>query len=445
MKLRKNRTWSRRQVLAALGASVAAAPFVPLLESAADGPEDCPKRLLLWFHPHGTIKSHWAPTVMDNQLVLPEILSPLDPFKDQLTVIDGLDMLPTGLIGGQHTVGPAFLFTGSELLPGNFVHQAVGVEHGWASAPSVEQVIANEVGLDSAIRSLEFGVQPGGNHPGSRISYAAGDVPLTPEGDPAVMFDRLFGESGLDPGEAAKIKAERLAVIDTVKPQLDALQSKVSQSDRIKIEKHLDAINEQSSFFGTEYTCGAVPEPNVDNPNDFAQIADVSRAQLDLLFEAFACNITNVASMMYRRGENDNFPYPELGFLDTHHTLSHANDADQDSKQKLIDIYRFYNEQLAYLATRMSQHMEPNGKTMLENTIILCGTEVAKGNNHTWADMPFAVLGNGQDSFKGNQYLSYNGRSHNQLLLTVCQAMGLDINTFGDFDDNTGPLTEMFA
>jgi hypothetical protein len=432
--------FSRRRLLEGLGVSAAALPFLPLLESSAGGPETPPKRLLLMFHPHGTVRERWLPTGTNSDFVLPTILDPLVPFQDRLVVIDGLRMAVSGPPGGPHTVGPAYLWTGSPMLAGDeFNHPCCGM-HGWASSASVDQAIAAAIGNETAFRSLEFGVQAGGSHPGSRMSYLDANQPLAPESDPFAMFQRVFGDQDVDIETAARRKAQRLAVIDVVKPELDGLVERVSQTDRVKIEAHLDAIAQMQNQFQSSYACTA---PTLGEPVDlgsFAMTEAISHQQLDIIAEAFACGVTNVASIMYRRGENDGFPYPFLGVDFEHHLTTHEGDSNLAAVDDLTTIYRWYAQQLAYLAARMDAIIEPDGSTLLDNTIIVWGSEIAKGNSHSWENMPFVMLGGGGGVLNTGRFHSFPGQNHNRLLVTLCNAFGLPLTSFGGFDDGAGAL-----
>lgn len=442
------RSLSRRTLLRGLGVSAAALPFVPLLESAAGGPEQPPKRFITFFHPHGTIREAWLPTGSADAFVLPEILAPLEPFRDRTLVIDGLSVVPSGPPGGQHTVGPAYVFTGSPMLEGpTFMHDAVGTPHGWNSGPSIDQAIAAVIGTTTPFRSLVLGVQASdAAHPGARISYAAPKFSLTPASDPRFVFDLLFGEQGIDTATAAKRRADRLAVIDNVLPELNALRPKVSVADRTKIDAHLAGVAEMQQQFNNAFACG-VPDigPPILAPNLDDEMAAVADQQLTMLAAAFACGATNVASVMCRVGENDHRTYPFLGFPDSHHDTSHAPDGDTAARGKLVDIYRWYAEQVAGLCARLDAIVEPDGSTVLDNTIILWGSEIGVGNTHAWTNMPFVVLGGGQGALDTGRFLQFPGQNHCRLLTTMAQAMDLDVDAFGGFDDGTGALPGVLA
>ncbi|MEM6991623.1 MAG: DUF1552 domain-containing protein [Myxococcota bacterium] len=435
-----NRQLSRRRVMQGLGVSAALAPFVPLLESAAGGAESPPKRFVVFHHPHGTIHEHWRPTGTTKEFTLPMILEPLDPLRHQLVVIDGLDVHWDGPPGGPHVTGPGYVHTGSPMQVGtDFQHLTSGGPHGWPDGPSVDQVIANAIGDDTAFRSLEFGVQTGWSYPGGRISYRAPAVPLAPQPDPYFQFNRIFGELGLDPAVLAAIKSRRQNVLDVVRPQLNALKSKVSVADRIKIQEHAAGIDALQTTLDAEYECEVDPlQPGVDFSNP-ANVPEVSRQHLDLMVDALACGVTNVASIMYKVGDNDNAPYPWLGIEEGHHALSHSGPSDDEARFDLAEIYRWYAGELHYFANELENIIEPDGSTMLDNTLIFWASELAIGNEHTWHGMPFVLLG-GAGAIEREQFLQFDGENHCQLLVAMCNAMGLDITSFGGFDDGSGAL-----
>lgn len=443
---RYNPLFSRRRMLEAMGVSAALAPFVPLLRSAKGGEEAAPKRFITFFTPHGTIYENWLPTGTVDDWELSPILAALAPVKDRTIVVDGLDIVASGPPGGPHTVGPAYLFTGSPMLEGDeFEHQTSGGPHGWGSSISVDQAIAEVVGASTPFKSLELGVQNGGAHPGARISYAGPGQPLAPEPNPQATFNKLFGGQNQSVEAKAKLKADRLRVVDLVKDELDALEGKVNQSDRLKIEAHIAGINQIEDWVNAEYDCGEFDLGPVPAPYDLAQTDVLMQQQIDLLVEAMACGVTNVGSLMLRVGENDNFAYPFLGDEQLHHSTTHAADSDAEARAWMTNVYAWYAEMLAHLALRLDGIEDPQGGTMLDNTIIVWGTEIAKGNTHSWQDMPFVVVGGGGGSLVTDRFLRYGGQNHCRLLVSLCNAMGLDVTTFGGFDDGAGPLTEMLA
>jgi hypothetical protein len=186
---------SRRAFLTGLGAA-ALAPYLPLLN--ASGQEALfPKRLLLFFTPHGTITQAWKPTGSETDFKLGRLLAPLARHQSKLCVVSGVNMQDVG-VGAPHTKGVPLLWTGSKLLDdGTFVRAdgSGGPTYGWNASASVDHVIAERIGGATTFRSLEFGVRCGSSGPSNRI-YSAAKQPLQPATDPWAQYDRLFTGGG---------------------------------------------------------------------------------------------------------------------------------------------------------------------------------------------------------------------------------------------------------
>ncbi len=446
-KSRFNPMFSRRGMLAALGASAGLGSFLPLLTREAEAGGGMPKRLILFFHPHGTIRENWLPTGGTEDFTLPSILQPLQRHRSDIAVIDGLQIYPQGPVGGPHSVGPCYLWTGSRMEDGDAFDHGCCTPHGWNTHASVDQVVAQQLGTQTAFRSLEFGIGTGGRHPGQRMSYeAAGGVVLDPERSPLAMFNRLFGDWSGDPTQAARLKADRLAVLDAVGPELDALMSRVGREDVPKIEAHMGALADIEHRLSLQHDCQSPDAPPDLNAELQDNVPEISRLQIDLLVEAMACGLTNVGSLMYRRGENDNQPYPWLGIDAAHHETSHAGNSNVEARQNLTDIYTWYAGEFAYLLDRLAGVVEADGTRLLDNTLVVWGSEIATGNTHSWANMPFVLAGSAGGAVQTGRFVTHEGVNHCRLLTTICQAMGLgEIDTFGNLDDGTGALGDILV
>jgi hypothetical protein len=170
----------------------------------------------------------------------------------------------------------------------------------------------------------------------------------------------------------------------------------------------------------------------------------VTDAHMQIMARAAACDLTRVMSLQYRVGENDNNPYPWLGVTDGHHTLTHAGDNDLVARDKLIKIYAWYAEMFGKLLGYLDAIPEAGG-TVLDNSIVVWGSELGKGNSHDFRRTPFVFAGRAGGKVAGGRYLELpRGTSHSRLLVSMCQLMGLgDITTFGKNDNGTGPLTQL--
>jgi hypothetical protein len=425
-------------MLKTLGVSAAVSPFVPLLQAAGQTTL-YPKRLVLFYTPHGTILDSWKPTGTGSSFTLSHILAPLSAHRDKLVVLSGVNMPDVG-VGAPHTKGLPLLWTGSKLLEDNTFTRADGSGgnyYGWNSGPSVDQYIAQKLGFDTAFRSIELGVRTGGNTPACRMIYAAAQKPLEPAIDPGAAFDRLFvGRSDLS-------NRERRSGIELIRAELARLSPKIASAERPKLEAHLDALQSiDTRLARTSAACAGPTLGTLFNPFNNEKTPELVDQQSRLLASALACDLTRVASFQYSLGDNDDFTYPWLGITGSgHHTLSHASVSDTSAKTKLISIYTWYAKRFAYLLDQLAAIPEGDG-TLLDNCIVVWGSELATGSSHSFASTPFVVAGGGQNTIATGQHLDFAGKvQHNRLLVSLCRAFGLsDVKTYGNTDNGSGPL-----
>jgi len=431
----------RRRLLASLGVGAMMAPFLPRLEAEAEL-GDTPKRLILFFHPHGVIFEDWAPTGTTNDWELSATLQPLAAHKERLIVLDGLS-LPEGDTvgppeGGPHTRNTAHLWSGAPLADdGPFTRN--DVTFGWGIGTSIDQTVAEVLGAQSYFRSLEFGVRVGsGARPHNRMIYRAPGEPLEPIGDPVAAFNRIFGELDGDPQALDRLRASRLSALDTVSAELKRVRDRVSSADRTKMDAHLEAIRAMESRLNAVAFCDPPQAPMPLDPAANDSMPDVSRQQLELMVRAMACDLTRVASIQYDRNENSDTRFTWLFDDDRgHHSISHS----WADRPKLTQIYAWYAGQLAYLMDLLEAVPEGDG-TMLDNTLIVWGTEVGAPVTHKCDRMPFVLAGGVGGALEMNRFLSYEGVQHNRLLVSLANIMGLeDVQSYGTTDLGKGGLS----
>jgi hypothetical protein len=165
--------------------------------------------------------------------------------------------------------------------------------------------------------------------------------------------------------------------------------------------------------------------------------------QIDLMVNSFAADFTRIATFQITNSVGQ--PRMRwLGIDEGHHELSHEPDTNAKAVEKLIKINRWYCEQLAYMAKRMSETPEPGGKgSLLDNTLIVWTNELGKGNSHTLDNIPFVLVGNGLD-FKMGRSLKYPRLPHNRLLMSLAHGFGHHVKTFGNPDFcKDGPLPNL--
>lgn len=435
---------SRRQVLRAAGGIAVALPFLRESEGRADGPSQ-PKRFVSLYSPNGVFPSWWFPTpgAAESDFTLGQSHAALAPFRDQVLWTSGIDMkcAVTGA-GEQHQRGLGGLLTGTKIMSGTFVGND-GTTAGWAAGKSIDQEIVSLVGPGARANSLQLGVKVTERDVSGVLSYAGSAMPLLPQTNPQQVFRSLFSDSGAPPDELDRIRARRASVLDTVMGQLQTLQKRVGSEDRTTLEAHLTLVRDiemrSQVFPGGVISCDKATMPPAVAYDTESAMPLVSRLQLDLLALAFACDLTRVGSVMFADAKN-HIAMPFIDVRSDVHNVSHLGDADP-SRQGLGRRDTWVAEHLAYFLGRLREQ-SVGDQTLLDQTLVLWGSEVSMGNTHSHDNMPFLMAGGGA-GFRMGRYVRYNGASHNDMLLSILQAYGGTQTRFGDAAFSNGPLANL--
>ncbi len=466
MAQRNRFSFSRRDLLLSLGAGAGLLPFLPLLN--ASGQEAIfPKRLLLFFSPdgtaaidHGGASLGWQPTGTETEFTLTETHAPLIAVQNRIVVPHGLSMSAGGA-GQEHAFGMAGLWTGASLHPpheGADFDGGNGQRTGWGSGPSIDQIVAAQFGSgmpyerahddpapETAYRSLEFGVQCSDPDSKHRMIYKADKQPIHPETNPKAAFDRLFAGLDLDPMDQptgpTPDQVRRQASVDYLMTEVERLRGRVGSEEYVKIEAHLEglrAIHRRASALPPTPSVGctipAEPAAATSRWENSATFPDEARAMMDLAVHSLACDLTRVASVQLSRGFS-NIVHEWFGHTQGHHTISHL---DGDNRAQLLQIDQWYATQFAYLIQALDSVQEGNG-TLLDNTLVVWGREMGQ-TNHRMQPVNLILAGGARGALTPGRYLNVNGKKHAELLVSIAQLMGLELNSVGNINVDSGPL-----
>lgn len=471
------RELSRRSLIKALAGSTAALPLANLLgttDAYAQATRP-PMRFIAIFTPHGCLPEFWNPQggETDFNLEFPNsMLAPLQPHRDKILVLDGIDyrvLYEHGLTG--HEGAPVTFLTGSK------VSTASGAD--LPQNASLDQVLGNAIGGSTRFRSIQLNAweQFGGQHVYNSISFTAngGRVPF--ERDPAAVYQRLFGNApppAANPAEAEKFVTRRKSVLDFLVRDAERLRDRLAGEERQKLEAHMEALHDIERRLGSlsssptpsptpvpaEAACsgGTVPPAyGLDQLGNLARMPDLTRLHMDLIARAFACDLTRVVTMT--------IPGPSMPWIgineDVHNDLAHRLDAPEPDRTRIRSrmamVQRWYAEQVAYLMTQLAAVQEGSG-TALDNTLILWGNEMGDATGHMNVRVPTVLAGGAGGRFRMGRFLrlrpgtdplgNWRGPgtplpgavAHNRLLVSIANAFGVNVNTFGH-PDYAGPLT----
>jgi hypothetical protein len=382
---------------------------------------------------NGINAKHWWAKGAGAEMELSQSLSPLEPVKTKVNVINGLFNKPaTGV--GIHPGMTGNLLSGMPLQKGAVLRGGI----------SMDQVLANRIGQDTVQPSMVLACEQPltGYHEtnfsmaySSHISWQSADSPVPCEVYPSLAFDSLFENSG---------SRRTQSVLDRVKEHAASLSRQVSSSDRVKLEEYLTSVREvekrvarmrddQHKAEDVARNRGrelfTMKRPDNGLPED---IRDHMRLMCDVVALAFQTDKTRIASMLMCRDLSGLF-YPFLDIRDAHHPASHN---DLSDAYELVS--RFYVSQLAHLATRLEAMPEGEG-TVLDNTCLLFLNNMWSGSKHDNSQLPVLTVGGLGGTLQTGRVLNYresgdDNRKLCSLYLSLMDRMGVSLDRFGDAD-----------
>ena len=443
----KKRQLDRRTMLRGMLGGAAVSIALPPLEIFFNGSGTAyavgggfPIRFGLFFWGNGVLPQKWTPTGevgvnAGDAWQLSEQLQPLADVKQHISVISGMSV-KTGVQNNiPHESGAAGILSGSMWNGTDMGGTPMG--------PTVDQIIAAELGALTRFKSIEFGAEPGEGY-----SWNGLNSRNPPESSPAALFERVFGGGFSLPSENAgpdpRLKLRR-SVLDAVIEDAKALQQRLGQTDRERLDQHLSSLREleQRIRFIEENppnleACNYPTEPLADYPNieGRPQMAAKHRAMTDIMVMALACDQTRVFSNFFSRPVN-NILFLEPGQTNAnlgHHQLTHDEPGDQPTVNEIVKVIM---GEFAYMVERLSQIPEGEA-TLLDNSAVLATTDCSLGRTHSLDNYPLVIAGKAGGKLKSNiHYRDAGGDNASKVILSLVRAVGVTAGSFGVDDGET--------
>lgn len=466
--MRNNPRISRRTCLRGVGVALA----LPFMEKFGWGATDQPKtaaatrppvRLGFMYMPHGVIMERFWPTdPATYRSSLPPILESLRPVIDQCLLVKGVSGVPIApLNGAPHALELSTWLTAT--LPDTDRRDVVNI------AISADQIAANYVGGFTPLPSLELATMPqdhmehqeGLNEAYySHCSFRGPTQPMPAEINPRVVLKRLFqcreaGPTGANTKATAADALDR-SMLDLVLGGAKDLRGTLGAADQHKLDEYLDSVR------SVERRIAAIQQRQLDAAKAKAGVRTASRAfhdsapieikipegdkrseymqvMCDLNVLAFQTDLTRVST--YIGSTPNGVSYPELGFSDEHHSVTHHN-YDPVKLDKVTKINAFNVSQFAYMVKRMASLKEGDG-TLLDNCIMMWGSGLEDGNKHAREHLPFVIAGKGGGTLKTGRFLPDVKANQGDLLGTLLTCAGVPLDR--PIGIATRQLTEMIA
>jgi len=448
-----NLSATRRQFLRGLGVSLALPTMTSLLRSTAGAAEastlattasGAPLRMAFLYIPNGVNVAEWRPCGEGTDFTFNHTMEPLNEFQSHVQVFTGFEH-KHGWAGpdgpGDHARANATILTGSrpKKTSGSDIH--VGV--------SIDQFAAQQIGHLTRFPSLELscdGVRSSGSCDSGyscayqfNLSWRTPTTPVAPESNPRLVFERLFGAGeGTERAASYHQRLERQrSLLDFVMDDAARINGQLGRTDRYKLDEYLSGVRELERRIEAAERFGELPDPGIAAPAGIpGNYRDHIRLMADMLVLAFQTDSTRVGTfLMAHDGSNRSFH--DIGVTDGHHALSH-HQSDADKLAKIAKIDRFYMDQFAYFLKRMQETRDADGKTLLENSMIVYASGLSDGNRHNHDDLPVIVAGHGGGRMTPGRHVKFADKTPmTNMYVRMLHELGVQADSFGD---STGAL-----
>jgi Protein of unknown function (DUF1552) len=431
---------SRRTVLRGAGIALA----LPLLDAmipagtalAKTAAKAKPRMGFIYF-PHGAVMSNWVPKQTGTGFEFSPILKPLAAYKPHVTVVTGLRNK-----GGESSDPHG-------IMAGTWLSCVLPKDRDGAGDRGItaDQLAARHIGQDTALPSLEIAGEGGGSACaagvascgfGASVAFRTPFQALPMETNPRKVFYGMFGQ-GDTAEERAALLEQSGSVLDYVAESSASLKRKLGDADRAALGDYLESIREverrMQKMTASSGSLSNLPDAPLGIPDDFTELLDVL---FEMIALAWQTDQTRIASFMIAK-EVSMRTYPNLGVSDAFHPLSHHQN-DAAKLERLTRIQTYHTERFAKFVKRVAGMKDGEG-TVLDQSIILFGSNMSNSDLHNNDPLPSVVLGRGCGKIKGGQHLHYpQDTPHANLLVTLLQRGGVPVESLGN---STGTFAEV--
>lgn len=390
-----------------------------------------------WFQNLAFNPGRWKPATIGANYQNNIEMKVLDPFRERINVISGTKYFLDGRPLETHVSGVQIATMGS--LP-------LGVD----SDPSLDTAIADVIGDKTRFKSIEIALSGGRQS----LSRRKGGAINPSEPSPAALYTRMFGADFKDPN-SAEFKPDphvmaRRSVLSAIGDERKDMMSRIGASDRARLDEYFTSLRQIEQQLDMELQKPApmasctVPAPieQAETGKNVGAVESNNKLFGSLLAHALACGQTRVFNM--------NFGTQGLrtpGGVRDWHSLTHEEPIDPKLgyQRDVTWFINFATQTFAQFLTSLDSYKEGEG-SVLDRTLILWQTDHGYARTHTMDDLPILTVGSGGGRLKTGMHVVATGDPTTRVGLTIQQAMGVPLNTWGRLSNQTSkPLTEILA
>src|SRR5690606_32763366 len=194
------------------------------------------------------------------------------------------------------------------------------------------------------------------------------------------------------------------SILDLMLSEANDLNKRLGAADRVVLDDYLQTVREVERRVQKtaehDLSMLVLPDAPQGIPGSFDEHINL---MMDLILLAYQGNITRVANMMMA-AEVSNQTYNHVGVSDAFHPLSHHQN-DPNKMARLMLIQEYHTKVFTRFVDKLAELPDGDNGSMLDNSIILYGSNMSNSNAHDHYPLPSAIIGKGGGTIKGNQHI----------------------------------------
>jgi len=413
---------SRRFFLRGTGAAALSLPMLDAMTpslvhraAAADtSAGDSPKRFVAMCATLGFHTPYLFPEQPGRDFELTPYLSKLKDHRNELTLLSGLSHPEQN---GNNGHASELTWLTSARRPGLA---------GFKNTISLDQLIAQKIGIQTRFPYLALSTS------GRSMSWTSSGVEIPAEASPAKLFKQLFVDGTEEEVAAEMKKLERgRSILDTVSGEAQKLDEKLGRRDREKLDEYLAAVRDLESRLQESQGWAKKPKPQVE-VKEIQDITDkndaIGRQRLMYDMIVLALQTDSTRTITFQLSGMNSVPTIDGVSSDWHGLSHHGKDPEKIEELKIIEEAEF--AALGEFLTKL-KGIEENGRTLLDHSAILYGSNLGNASSHNWRNLPIVLAGG---DFKHGTYIAHDSENNTplaNLFVTLAQRMGLETDAFG--------------
>jgi Protein of unknown function (DUF1552) len=436
---------SRRTLLRGTGSAIALPlldSMVPASTALAQTAASPQPRLGCIYIPHGATMAYWTPVTSGKDFEFTPILKALEPYRSHLNVISGLANTPVGPEEGEDSGGAQ----NHERAAAAFLTCAHPVKGDRARVgQSFDQVVAEALGQDTPMPSIELAIEPAGNTCGdaaftcsyrSSLAWKTPSLALPMENNPQLVFERLFGDGSTE-AERREKRRQSASMLDSIKADVAALNLRLPAADRSRVSDYLEEVREierRVALIDAKLSAEQLefPEAPLGIPNGFENHINL---MFDLQVLAWKSDITRISTLMMA-GEGSNTRFPQSGVSEGFHNASHHSN-EQKNKDMFAQLNTYHIKVLKGFFDRLAKTPDGDG-TLLDHALVVYGSSMSDANEHNFDPLPVLLVGRAGGLVEGGRHLQFPAHTPlANLYLGLLDKFGIARDSFGN---STGRL-----